>query len=93
MDNFVDVRFDHSVFANAVYIYETFNPGSVHQGEMIACLFISMPSPVEVNSQGSSIGLLTYQYVYQGGVVKCRYGAATAGDGGQCEYPRIICYA
>ena len=38
MDNFVDVRFDHSVFANAVYIYETFNPGSVHQGEMITLL-------------------------------------------------------
>ena len=38
MDNFVAVRFDHSVFANAVYIYETFNPGSVHQGIMITLL-------------------------------------------------------
>ena len=58
MDNFVDVRFDHSVFANAVYIYETFNPGSVHQGEVITYLIISLPPAVvrfkiKVNSLGS----------------------------------------
>ena len=28
-ENFIDLKYDHEVFVNAVYIYETFNPGSV----------------------------------------------------------------
>ena len=27
--NYIDLRFEHSVYVSAVYIYETFNPGSV----------------------------------------------------------------
>lgn len=28
-DNFLELRFEHSVFVHAVYVYETFNPGSI----------------------------------------------------------------
>ena len=27
----MDVRFEHAVYAHAIYIFETFNPGAVHQ--------------------------------------------------------------
>ena len=28
-DNFIDLKFDHSVYVYAVYVYETFNPGAI----------------------------------------------------------------
>ena len=28
-DNFIDLKFEHSVYVYAVYVYETFNPGAI----------------------------------------------------------------
>jgi hypothetical protein len=60
MDNFVDLRFEHAVYAHAIYIFETFNPGTVHQiwgGDgrgRWACLHVGMVPPSPVGHQPRS---------------------------------------